>query len=172
MLKNKLPQYKWHSLFFAIALLLATADQWSKGWIQSNLQEGQSLPASGFFRLTYVGNTGAAFSIFYGNNRILIVASIVGIILLLFYYFYLSHRYSVLDTGLNKIALAVILGGTVGNLMDRVRLGFVRDFVDVGPWPIFNIADSCTVVGVILFAFSLLFLSKRDEPDGVKPGRD
>jgi signal peptidase II len=164
MQKHKFPQFKWHSLFFGIALFLAIADQLSKWWIQSNLEPGQSLPAAGFFRLTYVGNTGAAFSIFYGKNSILIVASSIGILLLLFYYFYLSRRYSVLDTGLNKIALAVILGGTVGNLMDRIRLGFVRDFVDVGPWPIFNVADSCTVVGVIIFAFSLLFLSSKTVP--------
>jgi signal peptidase II len=164
MQKNKLPQYKWHSLFFAIAIVLAIADQLSKGWIQANMVPGQSLPETGFFRFTFVGNTGAAFSIFYDKNGILIIASILGILLLLFYYFYLSRRFSVLDTSLNKIALAVILGGTVGNLIDRVSLGYVRDFIDVGPWPIFNIADSCTVVGVILFAFSLLFLSKKTVP--------
>ncbi|MBN1188751.1 MAG: signal peptidase II [Dehalococcoidales bacterium] len=164
MLKHKLPQYKWHSLFFGIALLLAVADQLSKWWIQSILEPGQSLPATGFFRLTYARNTGAAFSIFYGNNDILIVASSLGILLLLFYYFYLSRRYPILETSLNKIALAVIFGGTVGNLIDRASLGFVRDFIDVGPWPIFNIADSCTVVGVIVFAFSLLLLNSKTVP--------
>ncbi len=125
------------------------------------MEPGQSTPETGFFRLTYVGNTGAAFSIFTGKNSILIFAAIAGVILILTYYFYLYRRLPYLDTALNKIALAVILGGTIGNLIDRIRLGFVRDFIDVGPWPIFNVSDSCTVVGVILFAFSLFFLTRK-----------
>jgi signal peptidase II len=160
MQKHNLPQSKWNSIFFGIALVIAAIDQFSKGWIQSNLTPGQSLPETGFFRLTYAQNTGAAFSIFYGYNGILIVAASLGVILILFYYFYIYRRMPYLDTPWNKVALAMILGGTVGNLIDRIRLGYVRDFLDVGPWPVFNAADSCTVVGVILFAFSLLFLTR------------
>jgi signal peptidase II len=160
MPKHKLPQSSWNIIFFAIALVLVAADQFTKWWIQTNLEPGQSLPDTGFFRLTYAQNTGAAFSIFYGYNGILIIVSSIGIILLLTYYFYIYRRIPYLDTTWNRIALAIILGGTVGNLIDRIRLGYVRDFIDVGPWPIFNISDSCTVVGVILFAVSLLFFTK------------
>jgi signal peptidase II len=166
MQKNKLSRGSWNIIFFAIAIVLVAADQVTKRLIQTNLLPGQSIPESGFFRLTYVSNTGAAFSIFYGRNAILIVASCIGIILLLTYYFYIYRRFAYLDTAWNKVSLAVILGGTVGNLIDRVRLGYVRDFIDVGPWPIFNIADSCTVVGVIIFAFSLLFLTRNTASDG------
>jgi signal peptidase II len=163
MPRHKLLQFKWNSLFFAIAIVLAAIDQLSKWWIQTNLEPGQSIPETGFFRLTYAQNTGASFSIFTGRNSILIVAAFIGIIFLLICYFYIFRRYSFLDTWLNKISLAIILGGTIGNLLDRIRLGYVRDFIDWGPWPIFNVADSCTVVGVILFAFSLLFLTRSTQ---------
>ena len=168
MPKHKLPRYSWNIIFFAIALVLVAADQYTKWWIQNNLEPGQSLPETGFFRLTYAQNTGAAFSIFYGYNGILIIVSCIGVILLLTYYFYIYRRMPYLDTVWNRIALAIILGGTVGNLIDRITLGYVRDFIDVGPWAIFNIADSCTVVGVILFAFSLLFLT-RNIPSSKQP---
>jgi signal peptidase II len=163
MQKHKLQQSSWHGLFLVIAIVLAALDQLSKGWIQSNLEPGESIPDTGFFRLTYAQNTGASFSIFTGRNSILIVAGCIGILFLLACYFYLFRRYSFMDTAVNKIALAVILGGTIGNLIDRFRLGYVRDFIDVGPWPIFNVSDSCTVVGVILLAFSLLFLTKATQ---------
>jgi signal peptidase II len=159
----KLPQSRWISLFFIIAIVLAAIDQITKWWIQNSLVPGQSMPETGFFRLTYAENTGASFSIFTGRNSILIVAAFIGIIFLLACFFYFFRRYSFLDTWLNKLCLAIILGGTVGNLIDRIRLGYVRDFIDWGPWPIFNVADSCTVVGVILFAFSLLFLTRAEQ---------
>ena len=103
------------------------------------------------------------------------IFSILGIILILFYNFYLTRRYPFLNTAFNKIAIALILGGTIGNLIDRLSLHYVRDFIDVGPWPIFNIADSSTVVGTIIFAISILFFTrefqnKPSEPsDSVAP---
>ena len=57
----------------------------------------------------------------------------------------------------------MVLGGTVGNLIDRLRFGYVTDFIDFGFWPAFNIADSAIVVGVIIFAYSLLFLVGAEE---------
>jgi lipoprotein signal peptidase len=158
--KMNLQQVKWNIILFAIASLVIAADQLSKGWIQSNLYPGQSMPETGFFRLTHAENTGAAFSVFYGNNDILIVVAIIGIILLLTYVFVVYRRFPYLDTRINKIALGIILGGTIGNLIDRIWLRHVRDFIDVGPWPIFNVADSSVVVGVIIFAFSLLLASR------------
>jgi signal peptidase II len=161
MQKHNLQQAKWNILFFAIALVIIAGDQLSKGWIQSNFYPGQSVPESGFFRLTYAQNTGAAFSIFYGQSDILTVVSIIGIILLLVYAFIIYRHFPFLNTRMNKIALGLILGGTVGNLIDRISRGFVVDFLDAGPWPIFNVADSSTTVGVIIFAVSIL-LAARD----------
>jgi signal peptidase II len=126
-------------------------------WLQTNL------PSTGLFRLTHAQNTGAAFSIFYGKSGILTIVVFIGIILLLFYAFVVSRRFPFLDTRLNKISLALILGGTVGNLIDRLRLGHVTDFIDVGPWPVFNVADSSIFVGVLIFALSILLTSHVSE---------
>ena len=163
MPRRNLPQVKWNIIFLAIALLVVAADQLSKRWIQSNFYPGQSVPETGFFRLTYAQNTGAAFSIFFGKSDILAVVSLIGVILILAYNFLMYRRFPFLITRLNKIALGLILGGTIGNLIDRMGLHYVRDFIDVGPWPVFNLADSATVVGVIIFAVSLLFLTKNPE---------
>jgi len=160
MPKYNLPQAKWNIIFFAIAGLIIAADQISKWWIQTHLIPGQSVPEAGFFRLTYAQNTGAAFSIFYGKTDILAVISCLGTIAILVYNFLAYRIVPYLNTRLNKIALGLILGGTVGNLIDRVCLGYVRDFLDAGPWPIFNIADSSLTIGIILFAASILFLSR------------
>ena len=62
-----------------------------------------------------------------------------------------------------------MLGGIIGNMIDRLRLHYVRDFVDVGPWPIFNIADSATVVGTIIFAISILFFTREFQDKPAKP---
>ncbi len=164
MPKSNLRQLKWNIIVFAIAVVVIAADQITKWWIQTHLSPGESVPASGFFRLTYAQNTGAAFSIFWGMSDILILVEAVGAILLLLYIFLGYRRYPVLDVRLNSISVGLIFGGNLGNMLDRVRLGYVRDFVDVGPWPIFNIADSATVVGVILMALSILLVS-RESPD-------
>ncbi len=156
---------KSNIVFAAIVLVVVTADQLSKLWIRTHLAVDQSVPASGFFRLTYAQNTGAAFSIFYGKSDILAVVSIIGIILLLVYFFVAYRRFPYLDTWENKVSLCLILGGTVGNLIDRIHIGHVVDFIDVGPWPIFNIADSSTVVGVIIFALSILLSSQKVESE-------
>jgi|WetSurMetagenome_2_1015567.scaffolds.fasta_scaffold58970_4 signal peptidase II len=164
MQKYNLPQVKWNFIFGAIALFVVAVDQLSKWWIQSNLYPGQSVPENGFFRLIYAQNTGAAFSIFYGNNGILAIIATLGAILILVFVLIYQRRFSFLDTRINKIALGFILGGTLGNLIDRYSLHYVRDFIGVGPWPIFNAADSSTVCGVIIFAISLLFLSRGSIP--------
>ncbi len=161
MQKRNPPQAKWNIIFFAIALLVVVVDQLSKWWIQNHFYPGQSVPETGFFRLTYAQNTGAAFSIFYGKSDILTVVSIIGVILILVYVFIIYRHYPVLNTRMNKIALGLILGGTVGNLIDRLSLHYVRDFLDAGPWPVFNAADSSIVVGVIMFALSVLLAGRN-----------
>jgi signal peptidase II len=160
MQKRNLTQVKWNIILLVIAFLVLAADQLSKWWIGANFYPGQSVPETGFFRLTYAQNTGAAFSIFHGKTDILAVVSIMGVILLLVYAFYVYRRFPYLNTRLNRIALGLMLGGTIGNLIDRLWLHYVRDFIDVGPWPVFNIADSSLVVGIIIFAASILFISR------------
>jgi signal peptidase II len=165
MLKSNLPQAKWNIILLAIAAVIIACDQLSKLWITRHLAFNQSVPPDAFFRLTYAQNTGAAFSIFYGKTSILTIVSIIGVIVLLVYIFVVYRRFPYLDNRINKVALAFILGGTIGNLIDRLRLEYVIDFVDIGPWPIFNVADSSLVVGVIIFALYILFVLRVPEEE-------
>ncbi len=167
MQKVDSPQGKWwwNAVFFLIAILVVVGDQFSKSWIRSNLAIGQSLPEGGFFRLTHIHNTGAAFGLFQGHSFPLTIAAFVGVAILLVYAFFVCRRFPFLNNMLTKAALGSILGGTVGNLIDRLRFGYITDFIGVGIWPPFNVADSSITVGVVVFAGALLYLlfSQRQE---------
>ena len=166
MQRSDYPQGKLPNVvFFLTALLVVAADQLSKLWIRSNLATGESLPETGLFRLTYVHNTGAAFGLFPDQSFLLTIVALIGIVVLLFFALFIYRRFPFLDSRLGKLALGLVLGGTVGNLIDRLRFGYVTDFIDIGIWPAFNIADSAIVVGVILFAYSLLFLTRAENTD-------
>ena len=117
----------------------------------------------GFLYITYVKNTGAAFSIFRNNTLFLIILSIV-IIGLLFYY--LSKK--IYLSKLENISYGLILGGAIGNLFDRIIYGYVIDFIDIYifkyDYPVFNIADMAIVIGVIILIIDLF----RGEKNGDK----
>ena len=93
------------------------------------------------------------------------IVGFVGIAILLVYAFYVCRRFPILKNVLTKAALGSILGGAVGNLIDRLRFGYITDFIGVGIWPPFNVADSSITVGVAVFAGALLYLlfSQRQE---------
>jgi signal peptidase II len=96
-----------------------------------------------WFSFSYTTNTGAAFSLFRGNNLLLIFVTIL-ILGLCVYYF---RGY--------PLSLTLILAGGLGNLVDRIFFGFVRDFISIGWWPVFNIADASNVLGVFLLAYHI-----------------
>ena len=127
-----------------VLILTLMADQSTKGLVTRTMSPGQSIPDDGFVRATYVLNTGSAFGLFPDQTLLLTLASLVGIGVLLF--FYRTHP---VDSFMLRLSLGLMLGGAMGNLIDRVRLGHVVDFIDVGAWPVFNIADSSIVVGLI-----------------------
>ena len=157
---------RWSVSFLLTASLILAADQLSKMWIRSNLLVGESLFEIGFFRLTHIHNTGAAFGVFRDQTFFLTIVALVGAVCILIYTLLFYRRYPFLPSILGTIALGLVLGGTVGNLVDRLRLGYVTDFIDVGFWPAFNVADPAIVVGVGILAYSLLFLTvprKRSE---------
>ena len=156
-------QGKWRSAVFLLtALLIVAADQLSKMWVQA-YPEGQSLFEAGFFRITHIHNTGAAFGLFPDQSFLLTRVALVGIALLLLYAFLIYRRFPSLDNMLSRVALGLVLGGTVGNLIDRLHFGYVTDFIDFGVWPAFNIADSAIVVGAIILAYSLLPLARTEK---------
>ena len=142
-------------VFFLITLLIVVVDQLSKMWIRNYLPEGHSLPVTGFFQLTHVQNTGGAFGLFQGHTLPLTVVAFVGAVVILVYALIFYPRFPFFDNLVGKSALGLILGGTIGNLIDRMHFGYVTDFFDFGFWPAFNVADSSVVIGVFIFAYSL-----------------
>ena len=157
------PQGKWwNAVFFLTALLVVAADQISKIWIGA-YSEGQYIFEICFFRITHVQNTGAAFGLFQDQSFLLTIVAFIGIVLILLFIFPVSRHFTFLDTGPDKLALGLVLGGTIGNLVDRLRLGYVTDFIDIGFWPAFNVADSAITIGVILFAYFLLSSTRATE---------
>ena len=131
-------------------------DQLTKRIVTQNLALGESWPAEGFFRITRVANTGSAFGLFGGHNVPLAVASILGVAVIL--WFLRSSGESLVV----RTSLGLMLAGAIGNLIDRISLGYVTDFIDVGPWYIFNVADSAIVSGVA--ALVLAALVSRGQP--------
>ena len=159
MRKAGSPLGRWWGVVLGLPfLLLITADQLTKLWVRS-YEEGEVIYQLGFIQLTHVQNTGASFGIFKGHSFTLMIVDIVGIVILLAMAFYIYRRLPNLVTLLNTIAFSLILAGTVGNLIDRVRLEHVTDFIDVGFWPVFNVADSAVTVGAALIVFSLIRLT-------------
>jgi len=159
----------WNVLFFLTALLVVAADQLTKLWIRSSLDFGETLVELGFFRIIRIHNTGAAFGLFQDHSFILTIVAIIGIVVVLFFALYVLRRYPYLDSRLARPALGLILGGTIGNLIDRLRFGYITDFIDFRVWPLFNIADSALTVGVILLACSLAFLTSTGSPESAPP---
>ena len=160
---NRLQDRWQNAVFFLTGLLIVVADQLSKAWIRTNLPEGWSLFEIGFLRITRVHNTGAAFGLFPDQSFVLIIVALTGITAILVYVLVIYRYFPLPDGMLGKLALGLVFGGTLGNLIDRLRFGYVTDFIDFSFWPAFNIADSAVTVGVIIFAYSLLRLARAEK---------
>ncbi len=131
--------------FFLVAALIVLADQVSKKAVRDRLLLGESWPDADWpVKLTHVTNSGAAFGILQGQTTFLIVTSLLGLAAIVLYYLYPP-----MEHGFLRAALGLQLGGAVGNLIDRLRLGEVTDFFDFPHFPAFNIADSAITVGVV-----------------------
>lgn len=147
--------------FYIISVTITLLDQISKLYVQATLRLGQVVPViSSFFNLTYVLNPGAAFGFLSGAPAALRqpLFTAISIFAVLFIIYYRArHRQMRL---LPSVGLACILGGAVGNLLDRLRLGMVVDFLDfyygAYHWPAFNVADSAITIGVALMIFEIL----------------
>ena len=142
--------------FAAVTLTIFIADQAAKFLIVSNLRLYESIPENGLLRLTHVTNTGSAFGLLRGHTDFLILVSIIGVLGVLFYY-----RANGRESALLRYSLALLLGGALGNLTDRLARGAVVDFISVRVWsdyyfPTFNVADSALTVGLFALAFYVL----------------
>ena len=138
-------------------------DQVSKLVVKSNLTLYESWPEQGFLRITHGTNTGTAFGLLPNQTTFLIVASIVAIGFII--YFYGSQDKPNFPI---RAAIGLQLGGAFGNLIDRLWAGAVVDFIDVGPWPIFNLADSSIVVGITILIAAFTFSRDGEKPANVE----
>ncbi len=141
----------------ALALVILILDYASKEIVRSNLPlytYWAPFPEiEQFFRITHTSNTGVAFGLFQFESANLIFAVfaiVISIGILLF------NRSLEAGNVLLRIALGLQLGGALGNLLDRLTQGSVTDFLDFGPWPVFNVADTAVVAGVILMGYVVL----------------
>ena len=164
----------WKLAYLAITGGVFLIDQTTKAWAVRRLRFGDDIPViPGFLNFAYAQNTGVAFSMLddqgdTGRWGLSIVAGIAAVLVL--YFFWRTPRSDDRIMG----ALALLLAGIVGNVVDRIRLGFVVDFIDVqfGSWhyPTFNVADMAICIGAGLLILDM-FLSKKEQPETRPVGR-
>lgn len=136
---------------FSIALLIVILDQLAKFLIKQSFQLNQSIPIiKNVFHLTYITNTGSAFGLFKGLNLFFMLFSAMVIVVIFYYMKKIKENEKTM-----KLAAGLLLGGTIGNLIDRLLYGAVTDFIDFRIWPVFNIADSAVTISVVLLIILL-----------------
>jgi signal peptidase II len=154
-------------LLFLISVFVIILDQLTKAIVRDSITLGETIKLTEkFFWLTHVRNYGAAFSISFGNitvNKIVFIAVTFIAIILIFFLFKKSN------SKIERTAFALIMGGAVGNLIDRVMFGYVTDFIwwdfpdfIMQRWPVFNIADSSIVLAITLLILYSILLSRMN----------
>lgn len=139
-----------------VCISIIILDQIVKSYIQSIMIVGMSIPViPDAFHITYILNPGAAFGILENQRMFFILIGTVILCAAIYFYSYIKKENFFIRYG-----MSMLLGGAVGNLIDRVRIGYVIDFFDFRIWPIFNIADIAIVVGVGCIIYSVLFINK------------
>ena len=154
-------------LFFIIAAVVIILDQLTKLWVTSVSKVGDTFAQFGNLYFTHIQNTGAAFGIFQDQTIFLSIIALIGLVIIILFYRYIS-----LSSITGIIALGMVFGGAIGNLIDRIRIGYVTDFIYVRLWsdvfwPAFNIADSSISVGICLLIWFILISFKKETKDKV-----
>jgi len=158
------------SLFYAIAVAISVADQAVKAWVTKALPLGETGTIAlwpGVFHLTHVQNRGAAFSMLEGKIGVIVAASVlisIGIVAT-------ERRAAGRLPRLYGTALALPLGGAIGNMIDRLRFGYVVDYLDFRliHFPVFNVADSAITIGIALMLLRSLFADTKPTTDQADP---
>lgn len=147
-------------LYAIIAILLIVVDQLVKAWVVAHLALGQTIPfIPGIVSLTHIKNTGAAFSILEGQQWVFYIVTVIALVVVAMLWRDSGHAW------LYRLGLTLIFAGAIGNFIDRVRQHFVTDMfqLDFMNFGIFNVADMCLTIGVLLVLIHLLFFDKRGE---------
>ena len=135
-----------------LSSLVIIIDQATKYWIQSRMAYGESAPViREVFHITYILNPGAAFGILENKTWFFIAVALILLVGVAYLYPRLPANQPIV-----KLGAGLLVGGAIGNLIDRVRIGYVIDFFDFRIWPIFNVADICIVCGVACLAYVLM----------------
>jgi signal peptidase II len=148
----------WLNLLIPVTILIIViGDILTKEWIRSFPPDGATILKVWFFRIIHITNTGSAFGAFQGYSLILAVIAVIGLFVLSGMGIFIYRKYPRFVNITNRIALGLLLGGDLGNLIDRIRFGGqVTDFIDPGFFPVFNVADSAITIGVILVIYAIL----------------
>jgi len=164
-LKKILREYGFLGL---VSITIIVLDQWTKLWVRSQLEYGEAwapwdwlLP---YMRVIHAQNTGAAFGMLQGLNAVFTVLAII-VSCVILYYFPRVPR----EDWLLRLALALQFGGAVGNLIDRITEGYVTDFISVGMFPVFNIADASISVGVALLILAMWLKEREQKSQDTSP---
>jgi len=141
-----------------LALAIVLIDQLSKFYIQAHMMPNMSIPViQDVFHITYILNPGAAFGLFEHQTIVFVIIAILMIAAVIYFYPQIPRQYRLLRFG-----IGLLVGGAIGNVIDRIKTGYVVDFFDFRIWPIFNVADMGIVCGVGCIIFTILYLYKED----------
>jgi len=159
-----------YAVLLPVAAVIISLDQWTKSIVRQQLEFGEVWAPwdwiTPYARFVHWRNTGVAFGLFQNQNLLFAVLSFIISLVILVFFNKLTE-----DIGLLKLALSMQLGGSVGNLIDRLTIGHVTDFVSVGNFPVFNIADASITIGVALMILGI-WLEERKELREKKLGEE
>ena len=151
----------------AIAGAAIVADQLTKHIVASQLWLDENVKVIGPFSIHHVQNSGIAFGLFSQATGVVIVLTLVAVAWMIVYFLRSGARHPLLP-----VAVGLLIGGSISNLADRVRLGHVTDFLDLRYWPAFNLADSFIVIGVAILLGALVAADRAPRrPRGLEPAR-
>ena len=155
--------YTSYTVLFLIAGIIVLLDQLTKEWVRLNLFLGEvyrpELWLTHYIRIVHWKNTGAAFGMFQDMNPVFIVLSVLVSAVILYYFPQIPNQ-----DWLVRLSMGMLLGGAIGNLVDRFRQGYVTDFISVGKFPVLNIADASISVGVAIL-FVGMWLQEKNKKD-------
>ncbi len=151
-----------YGLLAVISALLIAADQFTKYLVRTNLEFGQIwMPwqwLEPYARIIHINNTGAAFGLFKGANTIFMILAVLVSGAIVYFYPSISRK-----DWLMRVALSMQFAGAVGNLIDRILFGHVTDFISVGTFPVWNVADASITVGVAILLIGMWVQEKREK---------